>query len=74
MMVLHICLLHLHIVLLSRLFVFVRTLILYDIFVEHSFYFHLGNQSVSNKASVAALRLYNYFLMIDIVAIGMMMI
>jgi len=34
------------------------------------FYFYLGSQSVSNKASLAALRLYNYFLMIDIVAIG----
>ena len=34
------------------------------------FIFYLGGQSVSNKASLAALRLYNYIFIIDIVAIG----
>jgi len=32
-------------------------------------HFYLGGQLVSNKASLAALRLYNYFFMIDIVVL-----
>jgi len=32
-------------------------------------HFYLGGQSVSNKAALAALRLYNYFLLIGIVVL-----
>ena len=50
MVVLHICLLHLHIVVCALVFVvFFRTFrpILYDILWNTHFYFYLGGQSVS---------------------------